>query len=72
MNDHKPYVLDVERLSRLEQLIVGLYYYEDLNDKEISDVMDIPEEEVLLIRYGAAAKLRSWALLRWGGRAGWR
>ena len=49
----------IERLSENEQVVLSLYYNEDLNLKEIGKVLGLTESRVSQIRTKAIAKLRS-------------
>jgi RNA polymerase sigma factor for flagellar operon FliA len=46
-------------LPEKERLVISLYYYEDLNMKEIGSVLDITESRVCQIHTKAVARLRS-------------
>jgi RNA polymerase sigma factor for flagellar operon FliA len=46
-------------LPEKERLVISLYYYEDLNMKEIGNVLDITESRVCQIHTKAVARLRS-------------
>ena len=46
-------------LPEKERLVVSLYYYEDLNMKEIGNVLGITESRVCQIHTKAVARLRS-------------
>lgn len=49
----------IEELPEQEQLILSLYYYEELNLKEIGEVLSISESRVSQIRTKTILKLRS-------------
>lgn len=49
----------IENLTEKERLVVTLYYYEELNLKEISKVMDVSESRVSQIHSKAMLKLRT-------------
>ena len=46
-------------LPEKERLVISLYYYEDLNMKEIGSVLEITESRVCQIHTKAVARLRS-------------
>ena len=50
----------IERLPEKEQLVLSLYFNEELNLKEIGQVMDITESRASQIRTKAIAMLRSY------------
>ncbi|UMZ73388.1 sigma-70 family RNA polymerase sigma factor [Natranaerofaba carboxydovora] len=54
----------IEDLPEREQLILSLYYYEDLTIKEIAEVMEISESRV--------SQLHSKAIYRLRGKLAWR
>ncbi|MEW5993422.1 MAG: FliA/WhiG family RNA polymerase sigma factor [Candidatus Zixiibacteriota bacterium] len=51
-------VVAMDRLTRQEKLVIGLYYYEELTLKEIGEVMSISESRVSQIHTRAVGKLR--------------
>jgi len=46
-------------LSKKEQVVISLYYYDELTLKEIGRVMDLTESRICQIHSGALIKLRS-------------
>ena len=50
---------EIETLSRNEQLVISLYYYEDLTLKEIGKVLDLTESRISQIHSKVISKLRS-------------
>ena len=52
-------VAAVSRLSEREQLILSLYYYEELTMKEVSEVVGIAVSRVSQIHAAAMLKLRA-------------
>ena len=48
----------METLKEREQLIIQLYYYEELNLKEISDMLGISESRISQIHKKLLRKLR--------------
>lgn len=59
----------LEKLSEKERLVVALYYYEELSQKEIAEVLELSEGRVSQLHSQALAKLR--AGLARGKRAGY-
>ena len=49
----------LEQLSEKERLVVALYYYEELTQKEIADVLDLSEGRVSQLHSQALIKLKS-------------
>lgn len=49
----------IGRLSKKEQLVVSLYYYEDLTLKEIGEVLSLTESRICQIHTAVLIKLRS-------------
>ena len=49
----------IETLTKQEQTVVGLYYYEELNLKEISKILQVSESRVSQIHSKAMLKLRA-------------
>lgn len=52
-------VAEIERLPEREQLVLSLYYDEELNLKEIGEVLSVSESRVSQIHSQAALRLRS-------------
>jgi RNA polymerase sigma factor for flagellar operon FliA len=48
----------LERLTEKEQLVISLYYYEELSQKEIAEVLDISEGRVSQLHSQALVKLK--------------
>jgi RNA polymerase sigma factor for flagellar operon FliA len=48
----------LQRLTEKERLVVSLYYYEELSQKEIAEVLDISEGRVSQLHSQALAKLK--------------
>ena len=48
----------VKTLPKQERIIVSLYYFEDLNMREIGSILDVSESRVCQIHTTAAARLR--------------
>lgn len=48
----------IDMLQEKERLIISLYYYEDLNYKEISKIMGLTESRISQIHSKAIKKLR--------------
>jgi len=49
----------IQKLPEKERLVISLYYYENLNLKEIGNVMGVSESRVCQIHSSAVSKLRS-------------
>jgi RNA polymerase sigma factor FliA len=49
----------IDRLPERERLVVSLYYYEELTQKEIAGIIGITESRVCQIRAGALHKLKT-------------
>ena len=49
----------IARLPEKERLVISLYYYEDLNMKEIGSILGITESRVCQIHTKAVLRLRS-------------
>jgi len=49
----------LEKLSQKEKLVISLYYYEELTQKEIADVMEISEGRVSQLHSQALIKLKN-------------
>lgn len=50
----------IKKLSEKEQLVISLYFYDDLNLKEIGDILDVSESRVSQILSSATLKLRGY------------
>jgi RNA polymerase sigma factor for flagellar operon FliA len=51
--------LAIERMPKSERTVLSLYYYEELNLREIGEVMDIHLSRVAQLRTQAILRLRS-------------
>lgn len=51
---------EVERLPEKQKLVLSLYYYEDLNMKEIAEILSITEARVSQIHSQAVLSLRTY------------
>lgn len=49
----------IDRLSEKERLVISLYYYEELSQKEIAEVLEISEGRVSQLHSQALIKLKS-------------
>jgi RNA polymerase sigma factor for flagellar operon FliA len=49
----------LEKLSEKERQVIALYYYEELNQKEIAEVMDLTEGRVSQLHSQALLKLKT-------------
>ena len=47
----------MKELSRLDRLIIVLYYYEQLTTREVSLVLDLPEQQIETRRASLARRL---------------
>lgn len=60
-NENKELLIEaIKRLPEREQMVLSLYYTEDLNLKEIAAVLDLTESRVSQIRTKSIAMLRSY------------
>lgn len=50
----------IDDLNEKEQMVVKLYYYEELKFKEIARILDVTESRVSQIHSSALGKLRKW------------
>ena len=48
----------IERLSEKEKLVISLYYYEELNQKEIAEVLNLSEGRISQLHSQALLKLK--------------
>ena len=55
----------IDRLADKERLVISLYYYEDLTQKEIAQMLCVTEARVCQIRAGAVAKLKAGLQRTW-------
>jgi RNA polymerase sigma factor for flagellar operon FliA len=49
----------IEELPEKQRLVLSLYYYEDLNLKEIGKVLDVTESRVSQLHAQAVSRLKS-------------
>ncbi len=49
----------LEQLSEKERLVIALYYYEELSQKEIAEVLDLSEGRVSQLHSQALIKLKT-------------
>jgi RNA polymerase sigma factor for flagellar operon FliA len=49
----------IEELPEKQRLVLSLYYYEDLNLKEIGKILDVTESRVSQLHAQAVSRLRS-------------
>lgn len=52
----------LEQLSKKERLVISLYYYEELTQKEIADVLEVSEGRISQLHSQALIKLKTKAL----------
>lgn len=55
----------IDNLPEKERLVVSLYYYEELTQKEIAQIMGVTEARVCQIRAGAVVKLKTGLQRAW-------
>jgi RNA polymerase sigma factor for flagellar operon FliA len=48
----------IEKLSEKERLVISLYYYEELSQKEISEVLELTEGRISQLHSQALHKLK--------------
>lgn len=53
-------VAGIEALPDREKMMMALYYEQDLNLREIGDVMGVTESRVCQLHSQAVARLRAW------------
>jgi RNA polymerase sigma factor for flagellar operon FliA len=58
----------LQELSEKERLVISLYYYEELTQKEIADVLDVSEGRISQLHSQALLKLKTKVQLRLGSR----
>ena len=56
----------IDNLQEKERLVVSLYYYEEMTQKEIAQVLGVTESRVCQIRTAAVNKLKSALKHEWG------
>ncbi|MCF8108306.1 MAG: hypothetical protein K9J81_04865 [Desulfohalobiaceae bacterium] len=49
----------LDRLSQQERLVLGLFYLEEFTEKEIAEVLDLPERRVSHVHNQALLKLKT-------------
>ena len=49
----------LEKLTEKERLVISLYYYEELNQKEIAEVLEVSEGRVSQLHSQALIKLKA-------------
>jgi RNA polymerase sigma factor for flagellar operon FliA len=52
----------IQRLPEREKMVMALYYDEDLNLREIGEILNVTESRVCQLHSQAVARLRSWML----------
>lgn len=58
----------LQELSEKERLVISLYYYEELTQKEIADVLEVSEGRISQLHSQALLKLKTKVQLRMGDR----
>jgi RNA polymerase sigma factor for flagellar operon FliA len=58
----------LQELSEKERLVISLYYYEELTQKEIADVLEVSEGRISQLHSQALLKLKTKVQIRLGGR----
>jgi RNA polymerase sigma factor for flagellar operon FliA len=61
----------IEKMSDVEKMVLGLYYYEEMTLREIANVMRLHESRISQLKSQAVLRLRSYMQKRWpqqGGR----
>ena len=58
----------LQELSEKERLVISLYYYEELTQKEIADVLEVSEGRISQLHSQALLKLKTKVQLRLGSR----
>ena len=58
----------LHELSEKERLVVSLYYYEELTQKEIAEVLEVSEGRISQLHSQALLKLKTKVLMRIGSR----
>lgn len=58
----------LQELSEKERLVISLYYYEELTQKEIADVLEVSEGRISQLHSQALLKLKTKVQLRIGNR----
>jgi len=60
-NEFKEILADgIRTLKEKEQMVISLYYMEELNMKQIAEVMNVSEPRVSQIHSGAVRKLKEY------------
>ncbi|MDO9043229.1 MAG: FliA/WhiG family RNA polymerase sigma factor [Desulfocapsaceae bacterium] len=58
----------LQELSEKERLVISLYYYEELTQKEIAEVLDVSEGRISQLHSQALLKLKTKVQMRLGSR----
>jgi RNA polymerase sigma factor for flagellar operon FliA len=58
----------LQELSEKERLVVSLYYYEELSQKEIAEVLEVSEGRISQLHSQALLKLKTKVQLKIGER----
>ncbi len=58
----------LQELSEKERLVISLYYYEELTQKEIADILEVSEGRISQLHSQALLKLKTKVQIRLGNR----
>lgn len=58
----------IDRMPKPERTVLSLYYHEELNLREIADVMDLHLSRISQLKAQAILRLRTFIEARWPGR----
>jgi RNA polymerase sigma factor FliA len=58
----------LQELSEKERLVISLYYYEELTQKEIADILEVSEGRISQLHSQALLKLKTKVQIRLGSR----
>ena len=58
----------IDRLAEKERLVVSLYYYEELTQKEIAQIMGVTEARICQVRAAAVTKLKAGLQRAWAAQ----
>jgi RNA polymerase sigma factor FliA len=55
----------IEKMPKLEQTVLALYYYEEMTLREIAKIVDLHESRISQLKSQAVLRLRSYMQKRW-------